>query len=204
MTDGLRNGERERERTRESQETQDGEPGVLPNSAPFSFHSSVPHFPDILKIPWTDTKMFTLAQLMKGNTCVTRWYMYRLSHETLQAPTVNRNVHMLMKTRNEHWVQSSSYQPAHSMAPCSFMLLLLVNLPQVLAHKNLWSQINVRGLVGSDAGKHSLSKRSKVSASIGQLSVRKGQSLDSLWSTERCLFCSWTQQTQHADVRDCL
>lgn len=51
---------------------QDEDPGSLPKSAFFIFHTLAPYIADAVKIPGTDTTMFILAQHMTGNTCVKR------------------------------------------------------------------------------------------------------------------------------------
>lgn len=51
---------------------QDEDPGSLPKSAFFIFHTLAPYIADAVKIPRTDTTMFILAQHMTGNTCVKR------------------------------------------------------------------------------------------------------------------------------------
>lgn len=51
---------------------QDEDPGSLPKSAFFIFHTLAPYIADTVKIPGTDTTMFILAQHMTGNTCVKR------------------------------------------------------------------------------------------------------------------------------------
>lgn len=93
--------DRQTEREREAEKVtkqQDEDNGSMPKSVPFSVHTLAPCFPDILKIPWTDTRAFILTQLMKRNTCV-KWWDLPLLNPTGANPHTY-NVHLLIKTSN--------------------------------------------------------------------------------------------------------
>lgn len=61
-----------KEMTHKVRNQQHEDPGSLPKSAFFIFHTLAHYIADAVKIPRTDTTMFILAQHMTGNTCVKR------------------------------------------------------------------------------------------------------------------------------------